>query len=173
MIMVSAQIKLHIERECIMKFCSECGTQLTDAAKFCVKCGTPCAAGIESNSPPSIEQDAFSRYYGMTFKDIFSKVIELTPQGVYIYRHKGMWLKFDNVIPYKHIVNVALTRPGFQCGSLSIVTANGGLKAEYDHKERMSTKYSNELANNQNVICFRKMVDIQTIYDALTAIVND
>lgn len=75
-----------------MKFCQECGTQLSDTAKFCVKCGTPCSAA-ESIPTPTIEQTNFSKYYGMTFKDIFGKFIELTPQGVYIYRHKGIFLK--------------------------------------------------------------------------------
>lgn len=157
-----------------MKFCQECGTQLNDTAKFCVKCGTPC--DVKENTIPTqtIVQDSFSRYYGMSFKDIFGKIIELTPQGVYIYRHKGIFLKFDNVIPYKHILHLNLSRPSFINGNgyLSIVTASGGLSADYKSKAPLSTKTSQELCDNQNVISFRKLADIQAIYDALTAILD-
>ena len=157
-----------------MKFCQECGTQLNDTAKFCVKCGTSCDVKGNSIATQSIGQASFSRYYGMTFKDIFGKIIELTPQGVYIYRHKGIYLKFDNVIPYKHILHLNLSRPSFIYGAgyLSIVTASGGLSADYKSKAPLSTKTSQELCDNQNVISFYKLADIQAIYDALTAILN-
>jgi hypothetical protein len=42
---------------------------------------------VESSN---IGQADFSKYFGLSFKDIFGKTIELTSQGVYIYRHKGI-----------------------------------------------------------------------------------
>ena len=157
-----------------MKYCQECGTQLNDTAKFCMKCGTPCGAAESSHTTPAVSHTDFSKYYGISFKDIFGKIIELTPQGVNIYRHKGVFLKFDNTISYKHILHINIARPSLinWCGYLSIVTANGGLSADFASKEPLSTKTSKELSDNQNVVCFRKMKDIEAIYAALTAILN-
>ncbi len=154
-----------------MKFCQECGTQLNDSAKFCVKCGTPCDMVEETVTK---QANDFSQYYGLSFKDIFGKIIELTPQGVYIYRHKGIFLKFDNTIPYKHILHLNLSRPSFINGSgyLSVVTAGGGLSADYKINDPLSSKTAKELCDNQNVVSFRKMNDIQEIYNALTEILN-
>ena len=157
-----------------MKFCQECGTQLSDSAKFCVKCGTPCDM-VEGSAITTTKQTTdFANYYGLSFKDIFGKIIELTPQGVCIYRHKGIFLKFDNIIPYKHILHLNLARPSFINGNgyLSIVTANGGLSADYKSKAPLSSKTANELCDNQNVVSFRKMNDIQELYNALTSILN-
>lgn len=158
-----------------MKYCQECGTQLNDTAKFCVNCGTPCDTITEPGIATIPKETPASQYYGLSFKDIFGKVIELTPQGVYIYRHKGIFMKFDNRIPYKSILNLNLSRPSLFNGNgfLSIVTANGGLAANFKSKAPLSTKTSQELADNQNVVSFRKMSDIQAIYDALTAILNN
>ena len=160
-----------------MKFCQQCGTSLDDVAKFCVKCGTPCVIDTNIVSTSTIVRMDSSKYYGMTFKDIFGKIIELTPQGVYIYRHKSISLKFDNVIPYKHILNINFSRPSFsnRNGYLSIVTANGGLSADYVAKDPMSFKASKEMCDNQNVVSFRKkqITDIQAIYDALIDILNN
>ena len=157
-----------------MKYCQECGTQLNDTAKFCVKCGTSCTTTDNTPATSTDVQPDFSKYYGMSFKDIFGKTIELTAQGVYIYRHKGLFVKFDNTIAYKHTLHVNLSHPSLinGCGYLSIVTANGGLSADFSSKAPLSTATSTELGNNQNVVCFRKMKDIEAIYKALTEILN-
>ncbi len=157
-----------------MKFCQECGTRLNDTAKFCTKCGMQCETSDIEVETQNIEQTDFSKYYGLSFKDIFGKTIELTQQGVYIYRHKGVFLKFDNTIPYKSIININLSKPSlmYGCGYLSVVTANGGLSPDFATKAPMSSKASKALAENPNVIGFRKMSDIQAIYDALTIIMN-
>lgn len=34
-----------------MKFCTQCGSQLTDDAKFCTGCGTPCASVVPQITP--------------------------------------------------------------------------------------------------------------------------
>lgn len=116
---------------------------------------------------PSYNRDPLAEYWGMGFKDIYGKKLELAPDGIHL--KKG---KFNKTINYSGILDVYAEFPAkaAESGILSIVE-NTGLTA---HKklERLKVEKTVKFANDENSLFFAKSNStvVEQIYYAIQII---
>lgn len=150
-----------------MKYCTNCGNQLSDDMQFCQKCGTQCYQADNTNPP---ERTDYSEYWGLSYKDIESKkIICLTPEGIHIYTKPlfpFMAARIDKIIPYAEVIDVVSKRAtAFRSGYLSIITATDGV----DQKANRAI-----LLKDKNTVLFKKKNEpqLERIYRAIKDICN-
>ena len=116
---------------------------------------------------PAHNRDPLAEYWGMGFKDIYGKKLELAPDGIRI--TKG---KFSKTICYSRILDIYAEFPekSAESGILSIVE-NTGLTA---HKklEQLKTEKTIKFARDENSFLFAKSsnTEVEKIYYAIQII---
>lgn len=81
-----------------MKHCEKCGNTMRENNAFCPNCGAKQRYGQDQHD--SIRDSQFTKYMGLSLKGIYRNTIDLTPQGVHMYRTKSLvWRKYDKLIP--------------------------------------------------------------------------
>ena len=121
----------------------------------------------EKENSSIFRSDPLTEYWGMCFKDMFGKKLELTPTGVFF--SKGTWQK---TISYSDILDVYIKFPekAMEGGILSIVK-NTGLTA-YHKLEKIINSNPARFTNDETSIHFAKNSnkEVEKIYYAIIAI---
>lgn len=151
-----------------MKYCYKCGNSMEDDMLFCQKCGTKCISSESPKPDTASKQDSYAEYWGLSYKDFeSSKEIELTPDGVHIFKQKGMKrFQFDKIIPYTQILEVNSVRASaMTSGYLSIITTTEGISGTAPRKQ---------LLNDHNTVLFTKKAEpeVERIYRAIEDILS-
>ena len=116
---------------------------------------------------PAHSNDPLAEYWGMRFRDIYGKQLELTPDGIHI--TKGKLIK---TIDYSRVLDIYVELPetAAASGILSIVE-NTGLTA---HKklEQLKTEKTVRFVNDENSFVFSKNsnTEVEKVYYAIQII---
>lgn len=147
-----------------MKHCEKCGNKMQSGFAFCPQCGTRQLTSKDQFT--SIPHANFYKYRELKITDIYKRELELTPEGVHIFRRKSLlWGKYDILIPYSQIKAIELQKASLlNKGYFSIITKNAGIRGI---RPPYSMRDADLIANDTNTIMFSKNKTIMEIYNAI------